>query len=95
MANDVTFDQLSANDTLQFALIYVIQTIGEAARKVSAETRSQYPSIPWSDVVGMRHRLVHDYENVRVDIVWNVAKEELPVLIEQLNAVVPKDETAP
>lgn len=88
----VTFEQFAADDSLQDAVAHRIQIVGEAARRVSAATRSQYPSIPWPEVVGMRHRIVHDYLNVRVDILWDVVRNDLPPLVAHLTANVPQDE---
>jgi uncharacterized protein with HEPN domain len=85
-----------ANDTLQLALTRLVQIVGEAAREVSEHARSSLPQIPWPLIVGMRHRLVHDYRNVDLDILWNVVTVNLPPLIEALETVVPSapsDET--
>ena len=77
--------------TLRLALTHLIQLIGEAARKVSDAFRSQYPDIPWPDIVGMRHRIVHDYIDVDENIVWDTAHESLPTLIEALEQIVPDE----
>ncbi len=60
--------------------------IGEAARLVSPEGRSQLSSIPWREITGMRHKIVHDYLNVDDDIVWTVVTVDLPELIRLLEA---------
>ena len=53
-----------ANEDLRLALAHLVQIIGEAARRVSAQTRQQHSHIPWNEIVGMRHKIVHDYMNV-------------------------------
>jgi uncharacterized protein with HEPN domain len=58
--------------------------IGEAARKVSPEYRDAHPEILWKAIIGMRHKVVHDYLNIDEDIVWQTASQELPVLVSQL-----------
>ena len=68
----------------QRAVVYVIQIIGESARRVSPDGRAQLPSIPWSKVVGMRHKLVHDYLYVDYEEVWRTANDDLPPLIHAL-----------
>jgi uncharacterized protein with HEPN domain len=64
-----------------------IQVIGEAARGLSEGFRDQTPEIPWSDIIGMRHVLVHEYFDIDLDIVWRVATEDLPRLREQIRAL--------
>lgn len=58
--------------------------IGEAARKVSDEFRMDHPEIPWSDAMGIRHKVVHDYFEVSYTVLWSVIREELPGLAEAL-----------
>lgn len=66
----------------QFTLSVVkcIEIIGEAATKISPEAKAAIPSVPWPDVIGMRHRLIHMYFDVNLDIVWKTVKVELPHL---------------
>jgi uncharacterized protein with HEPN domain len=67
-----------ADENLRLALIHLVQIIGEAGRQVSREFSDQHPEIPWADIVGMRHKVVHDYLGVDEDIVWQVVTEDLP-----------------
>ena len=73
-----------SDETLRFALIHLVQVIGEAARHVSREFADQHPEIPWTEIIGMRHKVVHDYLGVDEDIVWQVVIEDLPKLVESL-----------
>jgi len=84
-----------SDENLRLALAHLVQTIGEAARHVSAEFQAHHASIPWSKIVGMRHRVVHDYMHVDYDIVWDVVTRELPPLIGLLSKVVPENESEP
>lgn len=77
--------ELDDDDVLAAALERFIEVIGEAASKVSTETRSALPKIPWREIVGMRHRLVHGYAAVDRDIVWDVVTADLPPLIAELD----------
>jgi uncharacterized protein with HEPN domain len=61
----------------QNAVIRSLEVLGEAAGKVSAATRAAHPEISWRDIIGMRHRLIHGYGEVRLDIVWMVINERL------------------
>lgn len=65
----------------QNAVIRSLEVIGEAAGKVSPDTLSAHPEIPWREITGMRHRLVHDYADVRLELVWSVATEKLASLV--------------
>lgn len=67
-----TRHEFDSDKALRLALTHLLQTIGEAARRVSSEFRSRHDSIPWNAIVGMRHRVVHDYMNVDEDIVWEL-----------------------
>ena len=81
---------LDADDMLRFALTRAIEIIGEAAGRVSAETRSQTPGIAWTVIVGMRNRLVHAYFDVDSDILWNTVAQSLPSLAGELKRIVDK-----
>ena len=76
----------------QNAAIRSLEVIGEAAGKVSAETVGAHPDIPWSKITGMRHRLIHDYSGVRMDLVWSVIDTELYPLIRVLESLVPDED---
>lgn len=68
------------------ALLHAIQEIGEAGSKVTQSGRDRMPIVPWTKIVGMRHRLVHGYWEVDFDLVWMVATRDLPPLIAALEA---------
>jgi uncharacterized protein with HEPN domain len=82
-------DEYDGDENLRLAVTHLVQMIGEAARRVSPEIQQRYPQIPWSDIVGMRHKIVHDYLDVDFDVVWEVVKTDLPDLIAQLEPIVP------
>jgi uncharacterized protein with HEPN domain len=66
---------------IQDAVIRRIEIIGEAARRVSDETKATYPDIPWKEMAGMRNLMIHDYDNVDLSIVWQTVQKDLPFLI--------------
>ena len=68
----------------QDAIIRNLQVLGEAAKKVSAETRDAHPEIPRKDIAGMRDRVVHDYFGISLDIVWDVVVHHVPPLREKV-----------
>jgi uncharacterized protein with HEPN domain len=73
---------------LALGLMKSIEIIGEAASKVSRESRASYIEIPWQDVIGMRNRLIHAYADVDPDILWETVTEDLPSLIPVLETII-------
>jgi uncharacterized protein with HEPN domain len=83
----VNRDVYERDENLRLALTHLVQVIGEAARRVSREFCDEHPEIPWQEIVGMRHKVVHDYLGVDEDIVWQVVTEDLPPMIASLEAI--------
>ena len=81
-------EELEQNEMMQYALIKLVEIVGEAANRVSKQTQSKHPEIPWAEVIGMRNRLVHDFEAVDLSTVRETIIDDLPPLIEQLRAIV-------
>ena len=80
-----------ADETLRLALAHLVQVIGEAARRVQREFREIHSHIPWADIVGMRHKIVHDYMDVEEDVLWSVVTSDLPTLIRDLGPIIPSE----
>ena len=80
-----------ADRGLRRQLERMVEIIGEAARLVPPSLRDASPDIPWAEIVGMRHRIVHDYLRVDPDILWNTVTLALPALIAELEKVVPPE----
>ena len=72
---------LDSDPMLAMALTRSLEILGEAASKLSAEARLQFPTIPCAQMVSMRNRLIHAYFDVDLDIVWTTVSEELPRLL--------------
>lgn len=72
----------------QKAVIYDIQTVGEAVKRLSKPFCIAHPEIPWSQMAGMRDKLAHDYDHVNVDRVWLVVSEDLPELLKLLKPLI-------
>src|SRR5262245_25521290 len=89
----VSWEQFAEDRVLQLAVLHALQTVGEAARQVSAKTQSGHPEIPWQLIIGMRHRLVHDYGRVNLRIVWTTIQRDVPALIAALDFLSSPDET--
>ena len=80
-----------ASNLHQSAVIRKLEVIGEAAGRVSKSFCAAHADIPWREMTGLRHRLIHGYGDVRLDIVWRVATEMLPGLIAALRPLIPPD----
>ena len=78
---------LESDEMLLFALTRAIEIAGEAASRVSAETRAAMPDVPWATIVGMRNRLVHAYFDVDHDILWITVTTAAAPLVEKLEAL--------
>ena len=72
---------LDTDRMLVLSSVKSIEIIGEAASKVSKESREQFPEIPWAVIVAMRNRLIHAYYDVDLDRVWDTITSDLPPLI--------------
>ena len=79
------------DETLRLALAHLLQVIGEAARRVSPESCQAHPEVPWKAIVGMRHKVVHDYMTVDDDVIWDTVTRELARLVAALERFVPPD----
>jgi len=80
-------DAFMASSLVQDATVRNFETIGEAAKQVSAELRRAHPEVPWREVAGFRDVLIHDYLRVDVNEVWNIVESDLPELKQKLAAI--------
>ncbi len=72
---------------LRDACLYRVLVLGEAATRVSEGLKSQYSGIPWSDIVGMRNVLIHGYEKVNWNVIWDAVHNDFPQLESQVQSV--------
>jgi uncharacterized protein with HEPN domain len=82
---------LDSDQMLLFALVRAIEIIGEAASRITAETRTANPAVPWQSIVAMRNRLIHVYFDIDRSIVWKTVTEELPPLLSLLSDIVQEE----
>ncbi len=83
-----TRTDLTTDEMLSLALTRVVEIIGEAAARVSPAVQQNSAAIPWPQIIGLRNRLIHGYDAVDLDILWNIVKNDLPPLIDQLERTV-------
>ncbi len=87
----ITQDDFLSDETLKRAVVRSLEIIGEATKKIPADFKVKWNSIMWKNMAGMRDRLIHDYMGVNYLIVWDVAKNKIPELTQQIVNVIDKE----
>ena len=87
---DVNFARFLDNSMMRFACIKQQEIIGEASNHISAETKANFTSIEWSQIVGMRNVFVHEYFGIDASLVWEILKNDLPDLKNKKGEIVKK-----
>jgi uncharacterized protein with HEPN domain len=89
--DSVSYDDFINDRKLVLAILKLIENIGEAASKVPLDFRQNYSNIPWSQIIGMRNKVIHGYNKINYPIVWNTIKNDYPNLIQEIIELVPKE----
>ena len=87
-----TKEEFLKDPQCQDAVIRRLEVIGEAARRISQETRARLSGIPWAAIVSMRNVMIHEYDDVDLTVVWDTVQNQLPALISAIQAEVPPEE---
>lgn len=82
------FEEFMKNSMMRFACIKQMEIIGEAANHVSDETKSKFSDIEWAQIIGMRNVFVHEYFGVDSNIVWEIIKNDLPILKKRIDEII-------
>ena len=85
-------EEFERNEILHDAIMRNLEIIGEAASRLSEEMRNQHPEVPWTEIISMRNRLIHDYPRVKLETVWETARKDIPALIALLEPMIPPEE---
>ena len=85
---DVDFDKFMENSMMRYACIKQMEIIGEASNHVSEEVKSEFTSVEWGQIVGMRNVFVHEYFGVDVKIVWEIIKGDIPDLKDKIIEII-------
>jgi uncharacterized protein with HEPN domain len=91
LVQNMTRDDLRANRVLSLALVRLLEIVGEAATRVSEGLRVRHPQIAWRQIISLRNRLIHGYDAVDLDILWQILHEDGPPLITNLERLVPPE----
>lgn len=77
---------------LNLSLVRLLEIVGEAANRFPKPERERYPQIPWTEIIGLRNRLVHGYDEVDFDILWQIIVHDLPPLVTALENILSQNE---
>ena len=89
LAYTVDYDRLTflADTKTQDACIRQFEVVGEATKRVTMGLQTQFPTVPWKDMAGMRDKLIHDYIDVDMDVVWQTATDDVPTLLTEIETI--------
>lgn len=82
-----TYEEFETDFRTNFAVVRALEIIGEAAKRLPVNLREQYPAIPWRGMAGMRDRIIHGYDTVDLQIVWDVVKQDIPEIKPQIQQI--------
>ncbi|CDN31603.1 protein of unknown function DUF86 [Mucinivorans hirudinis] len=91
ITKDTTQCDFLSDETLKRAVVRSLEIIGEATKKIPADVKLKWREISWKNMAGMRDRLIHDYMGINYYIVWDVAKNIIPTIREQVDAIIEKE----
>jgi uncharacterized protein with HEPN domain len=87
--NDLDSDRL-----FNLGMTRLVEVIGESAARLSEPTRQAYPQIPWPQIVAARNRLIHGYDQINFDILWDIIEIDLPPLVAELEQILSRKEAS-
>jgi len=83
-----TREDLDSDRLLNLALVRLVEIVGEAAARIPKQMWTLYPQIPWLEIVSLRNRLIHGYDSIDFDILWEIVNRDLPALIPLLEKII-------
>jgi uncharacterized protein with HEPN domain len=92
ITEDTVKDDLLDDETLKRAVVRSLEIIGEATKKIPVDFKVKWSGISWRNMAGMRDKLIHDYMGVNYSIVWDVVKNIILVLKEQIEEIIKEDD---
>ncbi len=86
-SKNLTKLQFTKNHLLTDAIEKNMEVIGEAGNKIPSEIKKSLPEIPWKDIVSLRNKLIHDYFDIDINVIWETVTNDIPILKKQINKV--------
>lgn len=83
----MTRDQFDGDEQCQDAITRCLEIVGEAAGRLRQAVGDRFPEIPWAEMIAMRNRLIHGYDTVELDIVWDTVHNDLATLVDHVSAI--------
>ncbi|MBI3209351.1 MAG: DUF86 domain-containing protein [Candidatus Solibacter usitatus] len=87
----VSFDDVQADPILSRGILHSLMIIGEAANRMPPEVCARYSEVPWRDLAGLRHRIVHDYSGIDFELIWGLITTRLATLRNQIAGILDTD----
>jgi uncharacterized protein with HEPN domain len=88
-----TKHQFLEEKRIHFSVVYEIAILGEIVKRLSSEFRETHPEIPWKQIAGMRDKLIHDYNQIDLNLTWQVANSQIPNLLEVILPLLPTEDS--
>ena len=85
----MTREDLELDIQKQSAILYQMQIVGEATKRLSREFREQHPELPWNKIAGMRDIIVHQYDRLNFDLIWQAIQQSIPEMLEGIAPLLP------
>ncbi len=86
--DNITFEDFVKDMKTKFATVRALEVVGEATKNIPEKTRKKYPHISWKAIAGTRDKIVHKYFGIDYQIVWEVSKNKIPQLIEDIKKII-------
>ncbi len=86
----MTYEAFLADDKTAYAVVRALEILGEATKRIPQSIRDRHPEVPWRAMAGIRDKLIHDYVNVNLEVVWKTVTEDLPALLPLIQHVLDK-----
>ena len=83
--------ELFEDRVLGLAIVRLMEIVGEAANRVPKEEQSRHPEIPWTQIIGLRNRLIHGYDAIDYEVLWHILNRDLPELVFSLEKALGKN----
>jgi uncharacterized protein with HEPN domain len=87
LLGDLDHTDLEKDKRSRYAVIRAVEIVGEAATRISDETRERLSTLPWRQIIGMRHVVIHGYDAIKLDVVVDVVRNRMPLLIAEISKV--------